>query len=528
MRKKIVGQIVVESFILFVTVGFFIFPSVLYAMQSTNYKIERDSINTGGIEDATSTSYNLRDTLGEVGTGVLEGSSTSIKSGYRQVAEDCDYDGICGTNETEMNCPSDCGCDYDSICEVFRGENADNCNDCFAGAVEIDVASLNIYDLVVIPSEESVKISWKTNEETRGEVPWGRSPSYEEGEIKENVYAYSHTVFINGLIPETIYHFRVEAEDRSGNLNVSRNQIFKTLSLPDEISPANPIDFEAEEDDEEIELSWENPPDPDFEKVKIVKNRLFYPQDPEDGEIVYEGDAEEFVDKDVLDEDYYYTIFSYDKNGNYSSGSTLKAKPKKAPPAQPKPPIIPPVKPPITPIDISELGMEDVIFIQDGRVIDKKDGRIVADAAKPIEIRIYYEKLPENLKTIMFTMEKCKDELSGDQSYCEEREEFSFLLRINEDKTYYSAKIMAPYEAGIYPLILNVIDFQHQSLKELTSKLILRRQLIPLKYQKGAIWILVGRILVSIGCLILLVIIFYLIYKWSISKRRRLIYEERG
>ncbi len=57
------------------------------SMQSDNYKIEKDSINFGGTDDGQSASYNLKDTMGEVGTGLSESASYIMKAGYRQMAE---------------------------------------------------------------------------------------------------------------------------------------------------------------------------------------------------------------------------------------------------------------------------------------------------------------------------------------------------------------------------------------------------------------------------------------------------------
>lgn len=56
------------------------------AMQSSNYKIQFDSINTGGVF-ASSTSYSMEDTVGEVGTGESTSASYSLKAGYQQMNE---------------------------------------------------------------------------------------------------------------------------------------------------------------------------------------------------------------------------------------------------------------------------------------------------------------------------------------------------------------------------------------------------------------------------------------------------------
>ena len=50
---------------------------------STNYQLERDSINFGG-KLSTSTNYSEEDTLGEVGTGRLTSTSYILQAGYQQ------------------------------------------------------------------------------------------------------------------------------------------------------------------------------------------------------------------------------------------------------------------------------------------------------------------------------------------------------------------------------------------------------------------------------------------------------------
>lgn len=46
----------------------------------------------------------------------------------------CNSDGSCDRGESPTNCPDDCGCDSDGMCEPIRGENAANCPaDCHCG-----------------------------------------------------------------------------------------------------------------------------------------------------------------------------------------------------------------------------------------------------------------------------------------------------------------------------------------------------------------------------------------------------------
>jgi hypothetical protein len=55
-------------------------------MQSTNYRIESDSINVGG-GYSSSSNYQLQDTTGEIATGESESETYSLKAGYQQMQE---------------------------------------------------------------------------------------------------------------------------------------------------------------------------------------------------------------------------------------------------------------------------------------------------------------------------------------------------------------------------------------------------------------------------------------------------------
>jgi hypothetical protein len=54
-----------------------------FAMSSSKYQINTDSINMGGTEDGVAGDFILSDTLGEVNSGVSSSSRYSVSSGYR-------------------------------------------------------------------------------------------------------------------------------------------------------------------------------------------------------------------------------------------------------------------------------------------------------------------------------------------------------------------------------------------------------------------------------------------------------------
>ena len=57
------------------------------AMSSVNYSLERDSVNSGGVDGSVSTNYSLDDTVGEMATGVVSSENYEIHAGYRQMEE---------------------------------------------------------------------------------------------------------------------------------------------------------------------------------------------------------------------------------------------------------------------------------------------------------------------------------------------------------------------------------------------------------------------------------------------------------
>lgn len=84
-KKKIIFSFL---FIIFFSYIFFIHgQSMLLAMSSTNYGINSDSINSGGLDVSTSENYDLKDTVGEVATGESTSETYKIRAGYRQLQE---------------------------------------------------------------------------------------------------------------------------------------------------------------------------------------------------------------------------------------------------------------------------------------------------------------------------------------------------------------------------------------------------------------------------------------------------------
>lgn len=78
MRKLLVAIITLAVF------EFSAVPVLAYVMESTNYRMQFDSINNaGGI--GTSTNYKIEDTVGEIGSGFSSSTSFNLYAGYQQM-----------------------------------------------------------------------------------------------------------------------------------------------------------------------------------------------------------------------------------------------------------------------------------------------------------------------------------------------------------------------------------------------------------------------------------------------------------
>ena len=189
-----------------------------------------------------------------------------------------------------------------------------------------DVTPPQISDVVVTIKFNSVSITWKTLlENSTSKLEWGLSQDYSDGSISSPKQLRTHAQQVDLLQESSLYYFLITAIDDAGNQSFYRGQ-FITGNKEDLISPLNVSNFVATPSQTNIVLSWQNPNDNDFIFTRIVRSTIFFPTDPLNGFVVYEGSENGFVDTlvtpGVL---YYYTAFTRDLTGNYSSGGVTSA-----------------------------------------------------------------------------------------------------------------------------------------------------------------------------------------------------------
>ncbi|HXK31932.1 MAG TPA: fibronectin type III domain-containing protein [Candidatus Paceibacterota bacterium] len=341
----------------------------------------------------------------------------------------------------------------------------------------VDIIPPVIYSLFISKTTfDSASIEWKTDELALCQVFWGITQEYKEGIISETVFNLSHKTSLISLLSETNYNFKIRCRDSKGNEAETKNQRFTTLSLPDTTAPANVSNFEAIPNSQQITLQWQNPADDDFKIVRIMRSEEFYPQNPWEGKLIFEGSTTSFVDMNLTNgKRYYYTAFSYDFAGNFSSGAVASAIPRIG--EVPLPDEITVEQQCLEagfywydnschfesqvisgPPEVEGITLNDFEFIQKGIKLLPIEENIEVQEKDPLTISINYEKVPEVLKTIMVTLQK------GNKT-------FSFLLRINNEKTAYLASLVPPVEPGAYPAIVSVLDYQHQVLKKIPAQI---------------------------------------------------------
>jgi hypothetical protein len=335
---------------------------------------------------------------------------------------------------------------------------------------------LSITDIDIEESETSAVVSWTTTLSALSTLAWGETEHYELGIISGTEEQEEHSFFIENLTPGTQYVIALTAETVSGKKAQSSGILFRTKRLPDMQPPANVSDFEAryDEEDEEVVLSWQNPSDEDFSRVRIIRSDIFYPKDPYDGIVVYEGKKEHASDAWIEEgTPYYYTAFSEDETGNYSSGAIAYAEipgdddgdDEDADDEETYSFLGPAVIYPEgaeTPEVIDELTFEDFLFFQGEEEAERRGSLIFIEGELHTTIALPYDEVPEVLKTITLVFEDPNDA----------SKKFPFLLRVNADKSAYTATIGTLPEIGIYTVRAFVLDYKHQVLKEMEGRVI--------------------------------------------------------
>ncbi len=129
----------------------------------------------------------------------------------------------------------------------------------------------------------------------------------------------------------------------STNAQSGTDSTSATITIDNE-SPSNVSSESASPDDQQVELSWTNPVDADFDNVLILKKTSSISDAPSENTIysvsdtigtstvLYVGTGTSLTDSGLVnDTTYFYKIFTKDDDGNYSIGTQVSATPSLTP-----------------------------------------------------------------------------------------------------------------------------------------------------------------------------------------------------
>jgi hypothetical protein len=337
------------------------------------------------------------------------------------------------------------------------------------GGTEGTATRVLLDQLIISPGVSTSTFSIKTKFPARFEIRWGRTSSYELGYTMSNSFTSTYKTTLTDLEPGTTYEYELIGYTPQGIPTTLERGKFTTLNKGESLIPANVNQFRAVTDDDDVALSWLPPVEGSYQYVRIVRSHLGFPTSPSDGEVVYQGNNKQYLDKDILRlySPVYYTAFVVDKYGNVSSGAIAKAYAgativlPPTPGANPKPvatntPQIPdgftPGEKPLKETDMPD--MSEIFIFQNDLRLSFADQTIAIDAYQPFTLSIPKSAITENLKSIIVTITDPSDS----------RLTSSFLLRINKDKTAYEAVVAPLDREGLSRIVIDIYDFEAKML----------------------------------------------------------------
>jgi hypothetical protein len=115
------------------------------------------------------------------------------------------------------------------------------------------ISSVNVESIL----SASARIAWSTDEASDTKVEYGLTSAYGLSTPIDATLTLLHSRTLTGLVPATLYHYRVLSRDAAGNLSISQDRTFTTALLSDLLSPTVPGNLTGTAvSPSQINLSW--------------------------------------------------------------------------------------------------------------------------------------------------------------------------------------------------------------------------------------------------------------------------------
>ncbi len=322
----------------------------------------------------------------------------------------------------------------------------------------------SLLEFSIEPGSQSARFSFTTSVPTVYTIRYGIGDVLTEGQVQAERYATDHVTVLTDLEPRTTYFYEVYATDRFNREVLLRRDSFTTTHRFTIETPLNVSNLRANAVGSDVLLSWKNPEYSGFSHVRLVRNHIFFPNDPWDGFVVYEGMNNNFYDSGALGQysRQYYTVFTYNLDGVHSSGAiTFVDKDEVREPVIPSPITPTETKPPsikdketevVT--EFYDLRINDVEFIQRDRVFAIDVDTVVLFTESSFLVRVPVDKVPSHAKTLIFSIY----DPDGYDPVA------SYLLDEDDDGSYYVANVGGLVREGDHPFSVSLFDSKKELL----------------------------------------------------------------
>lgn len=289
-------------------------------------------------------------------------------------------------------------------------------------------------------------------------VKWGITAEYEQGVIRTDRFATAHEVSLPNLQPKTKYFYSITGVSARGVETLLYEHSFFTL--PELVSPIVPNVSQlvgTVEGNAVVQLRWQNPFLPNGAFIRVVRSPYSWPISVEAGEFVYQGRGQ--LAADTIDFSaqtrWYYSVFVIWPSGETSSGAVVAISSSYAEEMTDAYDDDPLINDEVTPRTYQAPGIklpapEEIEIIQGERVYTFQDQAPVLQAPEIFIIRIPAQSVATHLKSIIVTLQDVSDQ----------RQVYSYLLRLSEDADFYEGAIPAVEVAGQSRLTVVIYDFE--------------------------------------------------------------------
>jgi len=309
-------------------------------------------------------------------------------------------------------------------------------------------------------TSSSAEVFWQTNRNAVCQIVWGLTTDYLVGSLAELIFKTSHNSFLNSLLANTTYHYKVSCQDEENVSTSTTDRNFKTSVGTDVTPPGNISGLYTVADKYQISLFWRNPTDIDFNGVMIRRSNSSYPS-LNDGLEVYRGlgspagngEVSFLNDNLSLDTGYFYSLFAYDNNDNFASGLSIFVRTLNQNATTTATTTIFTTT---TPPSITTLAFSDFIFTQAGNNLPVVQNQVQAVIGQSISIALPQEKMPAGATQLVMTV-----------SFNGQLETYNFIY--NQASQSYVASLNLPTDLNKYQIVISAIDDSGQKVQEVSG-----------------------------------------------------------